>query len=647
MDMKVYQEKMIQLDEKIDTAIEICEKYNDVEHIEKLQKLKVSIKEDNFQLIVVGEFSVGKSTLVNALIGDNILPSDPNPTTMMLNVIKNGEKEPRYKILYKDGNETIVNKEEFERMVAQNESDKKTKNEIIQDYYEEEKRKFSIKNAEILIKNDFGKMGIDIVDTPGMNDINTAREEITLTYIPKSDAAIIVSSVTLPLPKSEMDFIKTQLLGHQITKLFVAANFADTLRAESDRKAMFERYSNELEGIVPPERIFLVSARKALKYKRQLAGETFKKPIKTYEESGFAEFEKGVLDYLANDRGSIKLQRYSSWYVTILNEIVESTLEHRKQAIFLSKEALEEEVAKLIKNVTVLEKQYYRELEKAANELIAKKTIFSKQYEKKLKQMGEAALDEVKNYYGLDMEELHSIISNKILSHKQKLKKDFLSYISKEIEKTIHEHIDVLGEEFKAIGITRGSVRFLDLNMSEDMTIYSDEQVLGLMSDKNDKSSEGGLGEILIGAAIGVGIAAVIANPVLLIGAAAIGKFLAANSSDSKDNQSTELQVVNEQPVVTNAMIKNVYNMEVRKCYVSNIPDKVNEFKREYEKNIYCIIESLKEDCNTQLENIKRQYQSEMDEKSDEKSKIENRMNCIREDINKIIDLKLWCGGAL
>ena len=167
------------------------------------------------------------------------------------------------------------------------------------------------------------------------------------------------------------------------------------------------------------------------------------------------------------------------------------------------------------------------------------------------------------------------------------------------------------------------------------------------MSDKNDKSSEGGLGEILIGAAIGVGIAAVIANPVLLIGAAAIGKFLAANSSDSKDNQSTELQVVNEQPVVTNAMIKNVYNMEVRKCYVSNIPDKVNEFKREYEKNIYCIIESLKEDCNTQLENIKRQYQSEMDEKSDEKSKIENRMNCIREDINKIIDLKLWCGGAL
>lgn len=257
MNMHIYREKLTKLEQKIDVAIEICKKYNDNDHIHQLQAIKHSIQTDNFQLIVVGEFSVGKSTLVNALIGDNVLPSDPNPTTIMLNVIKNGDKEAKYKIHYKDGREISVDRDEFERMVAKNESDKVTKDEIIKDYYNEEEKNFSIKNAEIFVENNFGKMGIDIVDTPGMNDINTAREEVTLNYIPKSDAAIVVCSAIHPLSKSEMDFIKSQLVDQQITKLFVAVNYSDTLRTETERQSMFELFEEKLKEIVPKERIFL------------------------------------------------------------------------------------------------------------------------------------------------------------------------------------------------------------------------------------------------------------------------------------------------------------------------------------------------------------------------------------------------------
>ena len=65
-------------------------------------------------------------------------------------------------------------------------------------------------------------------------------------------------------------------------------------------------------------------------------------------------------------------------FLTILNEIADVTLEHRKNAIMLSKEQLEEEVTRLLENLNVLEKQYSRELEKASNELLTKKTDFSK-----------------------------------------------------------------------------------------------------------------------------------------------------------------------------------------------------------------------------------------------------------------------------
>ena len=650
MNMHIYREKLTKLEQKIDVAIEICEKYSDNDHIYQLQAIKHSIQTDNFQLIVVGEFSVGKSTLVNALIGDKVLPSDPNPTTIMLNVIKNGDKEVKYKIHYKDGREISVGREEFERMVAKNESDKETKDEIIKDYYYEEEKNFSIKNAEIFVENSFGKMGIDIVDTPGMNDINTAREEVTLNYIPKSDAAIVVCSAIHPLSKSEMDFIKSQLVDQQITKLFVAVNYSDTLRTETARQSMFELFQEKLSDIVPKDRIFLVSARDALKYKRQLAGDTYKKPVKSYEKTGFDKFEEQVLNYLANDRGNIKLQRYSSMFLTILNEIADVTLEHRKNAIMLSKEQLEEEVTRLLENLNVLEKQYSRELEKASNELLTKKTDFSKKYEKRLQKMGNSALDEVMNYRGTDMNEIHSIISNTILTHKIEIKNNFMAHMTSEIQEIISKHIKVFGEEFKAIGISGIPITVIENEESQELAIYSDEQVLNIInSNKKGKTSEEEIGEALVGAAIAFGIgligAAIITNPALLIGASVIGKMFSSNSNSSNGQELVQDDTVQQKPQITNAMIKNVYNTEVRKCYLMNIPEKVKEFKKEYERNIYGIIDNLKENCNTQLDGIKKQYQEELDNKSDERDQYEDKIDLIRFDINRIIDLKLWCGG--
>jgi GTPase SAR1 family protein len=60
-----------------------------------------SMHEEKFRLVVVGEFSHGKSTLINALLGDRVLPSSVQPTTAILSVIS-GNDVPKFKLLYRD-----------------------------------------------------------------------------------------------------------------------------------------------------------------------------------------------------------------------------------------------------------------------------------------------------------------------------------------------------------------------------------------------------------------------------------------------------------------------------------------------------------------------------------------------------------------
>ena len=84
-------------------------------HIDRLSKLIdhliTRIETDSFSIAVVGEFKRGKSTFINAILGEEILPADVLPTTATLNRVTYGSK-PLVKIIFKDGEqrEIAINK---------------------------------------------------------------------------------------------------------------------------------------------------------------------------------------------------------------------------------------------------------------------------------------------------------------------------------------------------------------------------------------------------------------------------------------------------------------------------------------------------------------------------------------------------------
>ena len=129
--------------------------------LERLASL-VNEMDELFLLVIVGEYNSGKSTFINALLGDELFAMGDLPTTRAISILRYGEPGPP---------ETI--------------------GENIQLYHYP---------LEVL-------RDLDIVDTPGTNSIERMEEEITRQFVPRADLILFVTSLLQPLTASELDFL--------------------------------------------------------------------------------------------------------------------------------------------------------------------------------------------------------------------------------------------------------------------------------------------------------------------------------------------------------------------------------------------------------------------------------------------------------
>ena len=90
MNFNHYKEKMNQLLVQCDKLDSIAKVYTPQVH-KNITEAKKNINNESFQLVVVGEFSRGKSTFINSLLGKRILPASINPTTAVLSTLVYGK----------------------------------------------------------------------------------------------------------------------------------------------------------------------------------------------------------------------------------------------------------------------------------------------------------------------------------------------------------------------------------------------------------------------------------------------------------------------------------------------------------------------------------------------------------------------------
>jgi len=206
-------------------AQEFARKMELHEVVEHVDTLLLQHEHLNFNVAVVGEFKRGKSTLINALLRRQVLPANVLPCSATLNRITYGI-HPLVEIHYRerDGQPGSVEQITIEQLAEY----------VTKLTPESERRAADIEEAIVQYPLELCKNGVDIIDTPGLNDEDNMTA-ITSSVLQRTDAAIFVILSTSPFSETEKEFLNNMLTEDLAQVLFVV-NRIDSIDDADDRR---------------------------------------------------------------------------------------------------------------------------------------------------------------------------------------------------------------------------------------------------------------------------------------------------------------------------------------------------------------------------------------------------------------------------
>jgi ribosome biogenesis GTPase A len=209
------------------------------------------LDDERFVVVVLGEFNHGKSTFINALLGAPLLPTGITPTTAVLSHVSHGPRRTAT-VVAENGARRAIDPASLEDwLTVEGEGGPKGADAT------------AIHHVELTEPLPLLENRLTLVDTPGVNDINEQRAEITYGYLPRADAAVFLLDATQILTASERQFLEERILRSTRDRLLFVVAKTDLLsEAELTETLAFAR--KHLSAIVPEPAIFPVSARRAL-----------------------------------------------------------------------------------------------------------------------------------------------------------------------------------------------------------------------------------------------------------------------------------------------------------------------------------------------------------------------------------------------
>ena len=171
--------------------------------------LAARVSEGRFYLACIGQFKRGKSTLINALIGEPVLPVGFIPVTAVPTVIRYGAHK-KARIQFRDGAWQQIAASDLEQYVSEE--------------YNPENAK-GVGGAEVFVPSALLSTGMCFVDTPGLGSVFTGNTAATQAFIPHIDAALVVVGADPPLAGEELALVEA--VGRQVQNLILVLNKAD------------------------------------------------------------------------------------------------------------------------------------------------------------------------------------------------------------------------------------------------------------------------------------------------------------------------------------------------------------------------------------------------------------------------------------
>lgn len=244
-----------------------------------LLALKERADSSVFNLVVVGEFKRGKSSVLNALIGADVLPVGVVPLTAIATILEYGELAA-VRAEFQDGSEQQVLLDALWDYVTEKGNPANARN---------------VREVHITWPSPWLKSGVRLIDTPGIGSVYRHNTDVTYRFLPKADAVLFLLSVDQPVGQAEYDFLKE--VREYAGRIFFLLNKTDLLTAAdlAESSAFASRILEEAMGGAVT--VFPVSAKLALESIKAGSGELL-------AQSRFPAFTEALEYFLMEGKGN-------------------------------------------------------------------------------------------------------------------------------------------------------------------------------------------------------------------------------------------------------------------------------------------------------------------------------------------------------
>lgn len=364
--INLYNIKKKYLLDLIQKASSMMQGLNMPNETEKCATLLKRLREETFKVVIMGRFKVGKSTFINALLGNgDMLPAKATPCTAIINEVKYS-KDERYAIIHfkhpiptpmpklapkvkayiekfagKPVNPIKIKPEDINQFVVINDEAEDQKEGTVQSPFE---------RAEIFWDLPLCEQGVEIIDTPGLEE-NIARTIVTKSYLTQADAIVFVLDCNALYSESEKEAIQEDVLsaGHEYA-IFVC-NRINQIK-DKDKEELKGRAYKMLQDKtrLGKEGVIFVDAETAKESK--VVNDTDK-----YAQTGMLEFEEQLSKVLVNKRGSIKLVQPAKQLESAIEYALATAIPNERQMLGTSTAEIQNRLQKELPNLENLRRQ--------------------------------------------------------------------------------------------------------------------------------------------------------------------------------------------------------------------------------------------------------------------------------------------------
>lgn len=654
-----YKQTMTSITTDLKKLREYSEKLDLNGNINGIDEILKRMANDNFNVAIVGEFKRGKSTVINALLGKNILPVDVLPTTATLNKITYNVT-PFVTVEYKDGRKEQIGIEELDNYVT-----KLTR--------ESEARAKTIKEAVVYYPINYCKNGVTIIDTPGLND-DAAMTEVTMSVLPTIDAALMVIMAQAPFSESERDFLESKIITSDLGRVLFVVTGIDLLD-EEDVDRVLENIKRRIQEHVlkKAESVYGVDSREYQTYQRKLGninlyGLSAKKALKAkvkgdvqmLEDSCFPTFEAALEKFLSEERGAITLSVPVSRIKTASMELVKA-IQLRMSSMDMMASEFEKKYTDALGEIESVRKERSREFDTVnenADKAFAGLLPMIDSYWDTVEQAVSDAIDAypIRNS---DLKKENAAATAQALTNQVK---NAVAKVSQTVSERIQNAINVAleGEAQRLAGFEnyffQATERIHGMFMPQRTSASGGDSVIGVVANSLVGFGIGGVyvgfkeagwKGALLGGATGVGgmalgnfgvfsllmpaLAIPITWPVVIVGSLVVGALSFFSSKWVVDKTFSQEKIETYKASFKEQVLEEIQRMKGENNFAETVRRQVDEAFGALKEKIRKETENILEDTQNQLTQIKVELAQQQVSGSKEKEQLDEMLESINQ----------------